>query len=164
MSGGLIVGLFVAVALLAPVLAVGLLPLAIGRIVRSPVRRLAQTAAGVLTAALAGGLRGSGLPLGAGAPPHTLGLAEARDPFAVAGVLLRFLEARPALPLAALALGLAAAALPYAAARGRWGIAALGAWLLAAPLLVAPHAAAAPLVAAAWLTCAALATEQLRHR
>jgi len=155
---------FVLGPLLAPVLALGLLPLAIGRILRSPVRRLAQTAAAVLTAALAAGLRGGALPLGAGASPHTLGLAEARDPLALAGVLLRFLEARPELPLAALALGLAAAALPYAAARRRWGVAALGAWLLAAPLLVAPHAAAAPLVVAAWLTCAALATEQLRHR
>src|SRR5207248_11632285 len=90
---------FVLGPLLAPLLALGLVPFAIGRIVRSPVRRLAQTAVAVLTAALAAGLRGGALPLGAGASPHTLGLAEARDPFAVAGVVLRFLEGRPALPL-----------------------------------------------------------------
>jgi hypothetical protein len=141
------------------VLALGLLPLALGRIVRSPVRRLAQTLGAVLVAAVAAGLRGGGLPLGAGDSPATLGLAGARDPLAVAGVLWHFLETRPALPLAALALGLAAAALPYASARGRWGIAALGAWLVAAPLLAAPHAAAVPLVVAGWLTCAVLAAE-----
>jgi hypothetical protein len=152
---------FVLGALLAPVLALGLLPLALGRIVRSPVRRLAQMLAAVLVAAVAAGLRGGDLPLGMGAAPDTLGLAAARDPLAVAGVLWRFLEARPALPLAALALGLAAAALPYASGRGRWGIAALGAWLVAAPLLTAPHAAAVPLVVAGWLTCAVLAAENL---
>ncbi|HEX6701264.1 MAG TPA: serine/threonine-protein kinase [Gaiellaceae bacterium] len=146
--------------LIAPVLALGLVPLALGRLVRSPVRRFAQATAAVLVAAAVAGLRGVDLPFGAGASPHTLGLARERDPFAVAGVLWRFLEARPALPLAALALGLAAAALPYAAARGRWDVAAVGAWLIAAPLLLAPHAAAAPIVAAAWLTCGVLAIDR----
>jgi eukaryotic-like serine/threonine-protein kinase len=153
---------FVLGPLLAPVLALGLVPLAVGRIVRSPVRRLAQTVAAVLTAALAAGLRGADLPLGSGASPHTLGLAEVRDPLAVVAVLWRFLEARPGLPLGALALGLAAAALPYATARGRWGVAGVGAWLVAAPLLVAPHAPAAPIVLAGWLTAGVLAS-QLRH-
>src|SRR5207253_10604251 len=120
---------FVLGPLLATVLALGLLPLAIGRTVRSPVHRLAQALAAVAVAGIAAGLRGGALPLGAGAPPHTLGLASARDPVAVAGVLWRFLETRPSLPLGALALAVAAVALPYASGRGRWGIAALGAWL-----------------------------------
>jgi hypothetical protein len=142
--------------LLAPVLALGLVPLALGKVVRSPVRRFAQALAAVLVAALAAGLRGSGLPLGASAPP-TPRIAEARDPFAVAGALWHALVARPALPLAALALAVAAVVIPYA--RGRYPAAAVGAWLVAAPLLVAPHAAAVPLVLAGWLTFGVLLYE-----
>jgi hypothetical protein len=141
--------------LLAPVLALGLLPLVLAKVVRSPVRRFAQALAAVLVAALAAGLRGSGL-LGAGAPP-TPRIAEAPDPLAVAGALWHAVAARPALPLTALALAVAAVAIPYA--RGRYPAAAVGAWLVAAPLLVAPHAAAVPLVLAGWLTFAALLYE-----
>jgi hypothetical protein len=142
--------------LLAPVLALGLVPLALAKVVRSPVRRFAQALAAVLVAALAAGLRGADLPLGAEALP-TPRIAEARDPFAVAGALWHALVARPALPLAALALAVAAAAIPYA--RGRYPAAAVGAWLVAAPLLVAPHAAAVPLVLAGWLTFGVLLYE-----
>jgi hypothetical protein len=57
--------------------------------------------------------------------------------------------------LAALVLGAAAAALPKLRSLGPWGIAGAGALLLL-PALVAPAAGAAPIVATAWLTCAAL--------
>ena len=143
--------------LLAPVLALGLLPLALAKIVRSPARRFAQAVAAALVAAVAAGLRGSALPFGAGNAPK-LGLAEARSPTGVAGVLWRFLTAHPALPLAALALAVAAAAIPYV--RGRFQAAAAGAWLVAVPLLVASHAAAVPIVLAGWLTFAVLLRRQ----
>ena len=55
-----------------------------------------------------------------------------------------------------LVLGVAAAALPKLQRLGPWGIAGAGALLLL-PALAAPAAGAAPLVATAWLTCAALA-------
>ena len=143
--------------LLAPVLALGLVPLALAKIVRSPARRFAQALAAVLVAAVAAGLRGSALPFGAGNAPK-LGLAEARSPTGVAGVLWRFLTAHPALPLAALALAVVAAAIPYV--RGRFQAAAAGAWLVAVPLLVASHAAAVPIVLAGWLTFAVLLRRQ----
>jgi len=57
----------------------------------------------------------------------------------------------------ALALAAAAVALPFARERGPWGIAALGAGLIAVTILPAPSVAAAPLVVAAWATCTVLA-------
>ena len=59
------------------------------------------------------------------------------------------------LALGALALAAIAVAIPYA--RTPWRIAALGAGGLALVVLAAPAAPALPLVAAIWLTCAALA-------
>jgi hypothetical protein len=47
--------------------------------------------------------------------------------------------------------------MPFARARGLWGIAGLGAAMIALTLLPAPTVAAAPLVVAAWLTCIVLA-------
>ena len=77
--GGL---LFVAGPLLAPVSALGFLPLAC-RSLGSPFRRGATAAAAVLVAALVAGLRGADLPLSAGAPPATLGIAGTEHPGAV---------------------------------------------------------------------------------
>ena len=47
--------------------------------------------------------------------------------------------------------------MPFARARGPWGIAGLGAAMIALTLLPAPTVAAAPLVVAAWATCIVLA-------
>jgi hypothetical protein len=47
--------------------------------------------------------------------------------------------------------------LPFARKLGLWGIAGLGAALIAVTLLPAPTVAAAPLVVAAWVTCTVLA-------
>ena len=73
-----------------------------------------------------------------------------------ATALLRSLEGHPALLLEAAVLAAAAAALPFARARGIWPIAGLGAALMACALLPAPTVAAAPLVLAAWATCTVL--------
>ena len=124
---------------------------------RSAIRRAAQTAGAVAIAAVAAGLRHGTLPLAEVRAPRTLGIAGGDSPLAAASALWRVPAAHPSLALAALALAAAAAALPVARRFGRWGAAAAGAWLVAAPLLLAPAVPAAPIVATAWLSAAALA-------
>ncbi len=150
--GGL---LFALGPLLAPIGALGLLPLA-AQTLKTPWRRALQTAAGVIVAAVVAGLRQTPLPFTGAAPPLGLGIAESNRPTVVAGALWRALQANPAVGIEALALAAVALAIPYARARGRWGIAVLGAAMISLTLLPAPTAAALPLVLAAWVTCAAL--------
>jgi hypothetical protein len=145
--------LFAAGPLLAPIGALGLLPLLAAR-VRSPVRRFAYAVAAVLVAAATAGIRGAELPF-SGARVH-VALAGSDSALGVAEALGRVVTAHAGLGLAALLLGLAAAALPRLRSLGPWGIAGAGALLLL-PALVAPAAGAAAIVATAWLTCAALA-------
>jgi hypothetical protein len=150
-------GLFLALGpLLAPVLALGLLPLA-AQPIRNHARRAFQVAAAVLLAAIVAGLRHAALPFTGSVPPKGLGIAGSGDPFAVANALLRALEAHPALLLEAAVLAAAAVALPFVRERGLWAIAGLGAALIAFALLPAPSVAAAPLILAAWATCGILA-------
>jgi hypothetical protein len=150
-------GLFLALGpLLAPVLALGLLPLA-AQSVRSHPRRAMQVGAAVLLAAVVAGVRHAPLPFTGTAPPKGLGITGSEDPFAVAVALWHALLAHPVLLLEALALAAAAVVLPFARERGLWAIAGLGAGLIAVTLLPAPTVAAAPLVLAAWATCSVLA-------
>lgn len=155
--------LFALGPLLAPALALGLVPLATAG-VRAPARRAAQAAAAVLVAALAAGIRHASLPLVGGPAPLGLGVAGARGPLDVAGSLARAAAAHQGLLVEAVAFALVAAALPYARRRGRWGAAGLGAGMLALTLLPVPGAAALPLVAAAWITAAAVAFRPLPSR
>jgi hypothetical protein len=150
-------GLFLALGpLLAPVYALGLLPLA-ALAVGGRARRALQVAAAVLLAAIVAGLRHAPLPFTGTPPPKGLGIAGSEDPFAVGAALWRALLNHPALGLEAVALAAAALALPYARERGLWAIAGLGAGLIAVTLLPAPSVAAAPLVVTAWATCTVLA-------
>jgi eukaryotic-like serine/threonine-protein kinase len=150
-------GLFLALGpLFAPVLALGLLPLA-SQGIRSTARRALQVVAAVLLAGLVAGLRHASLPFTGAAPPKGLGIAGSDDPLAVAVALLRALESHPVLLLEAVVLAAAAIAIPYVRERGLWWIAGLGAAILAAALLPAPAVAAVPLVLAAWITCTVLA-------
>ena len=142
--------------LLGPVGALPLLPLLV-RPLRSPLRRAAAAAAAVGVAGAAAGVRGTPLPLTGADPPLGLGLAGSDDAGAVARALVEAAGAHPHLVLPALVLAAAAAALPYAEARGRWGVAAFGGGLLAALLLPAPAISALPVVACVWLLCAAVA-------
>jgi Protein kinase domain len=152
-------GLFLALGpLLAPVLALGFLPLA-AQAIRNPVRRALQVAAAVLLAAIVAGLRHVPLPFTGTAPPKGLGIAGSTEPFAVAEALVRALQAHPALLLEAAVLAAAAIAIPFARERGLWGIAALGAGLMAFALLPMPAVAAVPLILAAWATCIGLALQ-----
>jgi hypothetical protein len=150
-------GLFLALGpLLAPIAALGFLPLA-AQGVRSIPRRALQVAVAVLLAGLVAGLRHAPLPFTGAAPPKGLGIAGSQDPSAVATALWRALLDHPALLLEAIALAAAAVILPFARERGLWAIAGLGAGLIAVTLLPAPAVAAAPLVLAAWTTCTVLA-------
>ena len=142
--------------LLAPIAALGLLPLAVLR-VSSPARRAAQVAAGVLAAGIVAGIRGVSLPFDAATAPHLPGLSASGDPLDVATALWEALLSRPALGIETLVLAGVAALLPFARARGPWGIAGLGAAFLATALLIVPGVAALPLVVAVWATCVAVA-------
>jgi hypothetical protein len=153
--------LFAAGPLLAPLAALGLLPLA-AQWARGPLRKAATVAAGLLLAAVVAGLRHAELPLGLGSPPLGLGIVGSDRPAAVAYALWNALSGHPTLLAEAAALALAAAAVPLVRGRGPWPIAGFGAAMLAATLLPAPGVATAPLVAGTWLTCAALLWDSLR--
>jgi hypothetical protein len=148
--------LFVVGPLLAPIAALGLLPLAAARTRSAPLRALA-VAIGVLTAALAAGIRHVALPLVGGPAPLGIGVAGARDPFDVAGSLARAAGAHPSLLLETCALALVALALPHARARGRWAAAGLGAGMIVLTVAAVPGAAALPLLLAAWAIAAVTA-------
>jgi hypothetical protein len=154
--------LFALGPLLAPLAALGLLPLATAG-VRAPARRALLGGLAVVTAALAAGIRHASLPLGEGAAPLGLGVAGANDPLDVAGSLARAAGDHRTLLLEAAAFAVLALALPYARARGRWGAAALGVLMLALALLPARGAGALPLVAAAWVVAAAVALAPRRQ-
>jgi hypothetical protein len=142
-------------AFLAPIAGLGLVPLA-ALAVRSPVRRAVQAAAAVLVAGIVAGVRGAPLPFdGASAPD--LGIAASGDPFTVLAALWGAMLSRPAFAVETIVLAGVAVLLPLARTRGLWAIAGLGAGFLAAALLLAPAAGAAPLVVAVWATCLAVA-------
>jgi hypothetical protein len=141
--------------LLAPLAALGFLPL-VAQAVWSSVRRAAQVAAAVTCAAIVAGVRGAPLPFEASHAPEKLGLEGSEDPLAVAAALSRVASAHPALVVEAVALAAAAAVVPAVRARGPWAVAGLGAALLAVTLLPVATVAAAPLVVAIWATCGLL--------
>jgi len=140
--------------LLAPLGALGLLPLA-AQAARGTARRAMQAAAATLLAAVVAGLEHRPLPFGAGAAPLGLGITDSRRPGAVADALWRALADRPVLLAEAGILAAAAALLPQA--RGPWPAALYAAGLLAATALVAPAATLPPIAAAAWITASILA-------
>jgi hypothetical protein len=144
--------------LLAPVAALGLIPLAV-QVSRGQARRAVQAGAALLLAAIVAGLRRAPLPLDGGTPPLGLGITGSTRPTAVAHALWAQLTAHPTLITEALILAAAAALIPKARKRGPWAAAIFGAALLATTALAAPAAAILPLVAASWLTAAALALE-----
>jgi hypothetical protein len=141
--------LFVVGPLLAPAAALGLLPVATAHVRAAPLRALA-VAIGVLTAAVAAGIRHVALPLVGNPAPLGIGVAGARDPFDVAGSLARAAGAQPALLLETCALALVALALPTARARGRWAAAGLGAGMIVLTVAAVPSAAALPLLLSSW--------------
>jgi hypothetical protein len=146
--------LFVLGPALAPLAAIGLVPLATVGLRGAP-RRALQAGAAVLVAAVVAGLRHTALPLVGAAAPLGAGIAGATDPLDVAGSLARAAAAHPALLAEAVSFALVAAAVPFARSCGRWGAAGIGAAMLVLTVAVVPSAAAWPLVGAAWVTAAA---------
>jgi hypothetical protein len=149
--------LFVAGPLLAPLGALGLLPIAMLRS-GGPARRAAQTAAALLAAAVVAALGGHTLPI-VGASPPELSIAGVPGPRDAAGTLWTALTHSHGLLLEAVALCAAAALVGSFRRRGPWGAAAFGALLTTLTLLADPGAAALPLVAAAWVSAILLALE-----
>src|SRR4029077_5406248 len=147
--------LFAIGPVLAPLAALGLVPLAASGLRAGP-RRAAQAAVAVFAARIVAGVRGTALPFTGARPPLGVGVAGSTGPLDVAGTLGRLAGAHPALLIEALAFAAIAVLLPYAQARGRGGAAGLGAVMMAATVLAVPSAQALPLVAAAWLTTAVL--------
>jgi hypothetical protein len=141
---------------LAPVAALGLVPLATAGVRAAP-RRAAIAGAAVLAGAIGAGLRHGSLPFTGARAPLGVGVAGSTDPLAVLGSLARAAAAHPPLLLGAGVLALVAAALPYARAHGYWGAAALGGGMLVLSLLAVPLAVVAPLAVAAAVTGAAVA-------
>src|SRR5438132_8295501 len=102
--------LFALGPLLAPISALGLLPLAsLGT--RSPLRRGIQVATAIVTAAIVAGIRGVPLPFDSDrAPPFRV--AASGDPFHVGWALWHALVARPAVGVEAAVLAAVAVLLP----------------------------------------------------
>jgi Protein kinase domain len=147
--------------LLAPLGALGLLPLLL-QPVRRGWRRALHAGTGVVVVAIVAGIAHDPLPFGAGRFA-SLRIDEERSPLRVASVLRHALLAHPAVALEALVLAAAAAALPFARRFGLWGLAGYGAATIAAGVLVAPHADPIPTVLSAWLTCIGLALWETRR-
>jgi hypothetical protein len=149
--------LFVAGPLLAPLGALGLLPIAVlpsG----GPARRAAQTAAALLAAGVVAGIGGQMLPI-VGASPPELSIAGVPGPLDAASALWAAFTQPHGFLLEAIALCAAAALVGSCRRRGPWAAAAFGALLTTLTLLADPRAAALPLVAAAWVSALLLALE-----
>ena len=147
--------LFCAGPLLAPLGLLGLLPLVVQPAIGAW-RRALHAAAGVFAAAAVAALGGHALPLG-GPVVGDLGIAQTERPTDVIQALGLVLRDTPAIATTALALAIVAILLPRAVARGRWGIAGLGALQLALVLAWAPTTPWVGIVAATWLLCGFLA-------
>jgi hypothetical protein len=146
---------FAAGPLLAPVGLLALVPLAV-QPARGVVRRFAQAALALVAAAVVAASAGDELPLAA-APAQPLHLAP-QDSVGETGA--RVWDAAtldPTLVLGALALGLAAAILPWARGRSRYGVLAVGAVLLAGAVTTGVGFAAVLLVALVWAFAGAVA-------
>jgi hypothetical protein len=156
-------GLLVALGLLlAPIAALGLLPLA-GATVRSPLRRAFQVAGAVVLAAVAAGLAHAPLPFTGEAAPLGVGVTGSEGPLDVAGSLVRALLDQPAIVVEALVLAAVAALVPVARRFGRWGAAGLAAAMLAATILPVPAVSSLPLALAAWLVWLLLTLDAVRR-
>jgi hypothetical protein len=141
--------------LLSSIGLLALLPLAV-QPARGAWRRGLHAGTGVLAAAAVAGLSGSALPLG-GVVVGDLGIAQTERPADVLHALGTVLTASPELATTALALALVAIVLPRMAARGRWGIACLGALQVTLVLAWAPSIPWPGFVFGTWLLCGLLA-------
>jgi eukaryotic-like serine/threonine-protein kinase len=140
-------GLFVTVGpLLASLGLVAALPVA-GLVIGNTLRRGVLVAMAVLVTAAVAGANAL----------DRLGIAASDRPGEAAAAVVRALERVTIVQ--AIVLGLVAAALPFARARGPWAAAGLAAFFVAAQLLAAPSLAPFPIIGIGWLICLALVAE-----
>jgi hypothetical protein len=151
--------LFAVGPLLAPLGALPLVPLAV-QPARGTVRKAAQAALAVLTAALVAGAGGHRLPF-AGAVDSP-GIARADSVGQAALAVRETLAGTPLLLAAASGLAVAAAALPFVRVRSRYGVAALGTAVTIGSLAIGVGAASVSLVAVVWGLAAVLAARGRR--
>ena len=147
--------LFVTGPLVAGVGFLPLVPLVTER-ARGPVRRAAQGALAVLSAALLAGVTGDALPVGGGhATPMGIGpLTSLREAaLATSDALL----ASGLVTVAAICVAIASAALPWARRHSPYGVAATGFALVSASIVAGASAASTVLVVLVWAGAAALA-------
>ena len=147
--------LFASGPLLAPFGLLALVPLVV-QPAQGIVRRAAQAALAALAATLFAGLAGDDLPLTGGAA-RRLSIAPHDSAGEIAAALWQTVLLDPILLLGAGALGLAAAILPWARRRSRYGVLALGTALLAGSVAVGVGLAPTVLVALVWAFAAAVA-------
>ena len=147
--------LFIVGPLFAAFGALALVPLAMQPI-HGALRRGAQTAVAVLSAGLVATLAGDSLPVG-GDHSASLGISPSDSAQSIAFALSSALARDPLLPAAALVAAFAAALLPWARRRARYGVAIVGAALVACAIAAGAGIAAALLLIAVWSTAAVLA-------
>jgi hypothetical protein len=147
--------LFAVGALLAPLGLLALVPLAV-QPARGAARRGAQAGAAVLTAAFLAGLAGEELPV-AGEPAEPLRIAPLDSAPEIGLALWRALAAQPALLGGAAVAAAAAVALPHLRRRSRFGVAVVGAAVLAGTIATGAGVLALVAVALVWAAAAAVA-------
>ncbi len=140
--------LFICGPLLAPLGALALLPL-LSQAARSPVRRALSSSLGVLAAALIAATSGAAVPFAHGDAPD-LKFAPVSSVGDIALALEKTLAGLPFLVCAAVVAGGAAALLPHARARSRFGLAAVGLVVSVAFAAAGAPLAFLPLVLAVW--------------
>ena len=147
--------LFVSGPVLAGVGLLALVPLAV-QPARGPARRAAQAAVAVLVAALAAGLSEEVL-LAAGEPTEPLRITPVDSPVEVGATLVGAVVMSPLVLVCAAVAAAAAAILPWARQRSRFGVLAVGAALLAGAVAAGTGIVAILLVALVWGVAAAVA-------
>ncbi|MDQ3121518.1 MAG: serine/threonine protein kinase, partial [Actinomycetota bacterium] len=148
--------LFITGPLLAPLGLLALAPLAI-QPARGIVRRAAQTMLAVVAAAVVAGVAGNDLPL-TGAPLDGFAISPQDSVGEIAAALWQAALLDPVLLVGAVALGLAAAALPWVLRRSRYGVPALGVVLTAVSVIAGAGLTGTLLVALVWAIAAAISS------
>ena len=147
--------LFASGPLLAPLGLLALVPLAV-QPARGVVRRATQAGLAVLAATLFAGIAGDDLPL-TGVTAQRLNVTPQESVGEIATALWQAVLVDPILLLGAGALALAAAILPWARRRSRYGVLVVGTALLASSVAVGVGWAATLLLALGWAFAAAVA-------
>jgi hypothetical protein len=147
--------LFVSGPVLAGVGLLALVPLAV-QPARGPARRAAQAALAVLVAALGAGLSEKVL-LAAGGPTEPLRITPVDSPVEVGATLVGAVVTSPLVLVCAAVAAAAAAILPWARRRSRFGVLAVGAALLAGVVAAGAGIVSILLVALVWGAAAAVA-------